>query len=317
MICCRMLRMPQRRISWLICKAPVALCPMSKRRVEETGPVDELQDRIGTLQSELRTIPPESPLANELAKQIGILKAEQREYLASRTAAAREPLKELPVVGAARPMADVEMQAPFNRRRFAPLGGRFASRTNVRAPTGRAAAAVASHAKAAEKLRVARLGRPGKRKSLKNRTTIEVGVTKNGRPKIVQKLDAQHHAMATLGLSTAQRIAAAAAGGASVFANTWNGKGTGVTLSGVVGDELANLNMPSYGQYRNQLSAGLRDNAKFLLVQARAARIAYNKYKNQMWNRRSQKMRLTKYGSKYSHRKAGLREVEVGAPIAV
>ena len=291
---------------------------MSKRSLAETDPVEELNDRIASFEQEMRQVEPNTPESYQLRKQIHLLKAERKEYERARMKATQEPLLELPVVGAAAPAMNEQamVQAPYSRRP-ALLGGKFASRSNVRAPAGRAAAAVASHARAAAKNKANRLGKPGKRKALALRSTVESGITKYGRPRVVERLGPGHAAIASLGRSTAQKIAAAAAGGASVFARTWEGKGTGVTLSELVGDELSQLNMPSYGQYRNQLSAGLRDNAKYLLVQARAARIAYNKYKNQMWNRRSQRMRMTKYGTPYSHRKAGLREVDVSAPIAV
>lgn len=181
----------------------------------------------------------------------------------------------------------------------------------------RAQRAIASHERAARALSIKLKGKPGHRKALALRRTVEHGTTKSGKPRIVSQLGKDHTTLPSLGQNVAFAIGNASAKGAQYFAQNWEGKGRGLQLSKVVGNYVKEVQMPSYGQFRNQLSKGLRDNAKYYLLQARAARIAYNKYKNQMFGRRTQAMRLTKYGSKYSHRKAGLRQVEEDFPIAV
>lgn len=123
-----------------------------------------------------------------------------------------------------------------------------------------------------------------------------------------------HHLYIQQGMGTnaARAIANAAQHAAVAFANDWRGKGQGVQLSRYVA---SNIGSVSQGNFKNQLSSGLKANAKAKLLEYRAARIAYNNIKNRLFGKKIQKMREKKYGSKYSAHPHGERQITEAPPI--
>lgn len=263
----------------------------------------EVQLALREVNQLLRTTDADSPEYDQLVNRAELLKRQQQ-----RKAQALEAEQELPAEILPSLPPPLSLGAPPPPPRMFRNLGRNAQR---------AEAAIASHAQAAQALSRRRKGVPGYKKPIEKRRTIQAGVTRTGKPRIVNQLLPGNRELPSLGANVAKAIAGAANAASTYFAQAWKGKGQGLQLSKVVNDAVKRVNMPSYGQFRNELSRSLRDEAKYALLQARAKRIAYNKFKNQMFGRRTQAMRLTKYGSKYSHRKAGLREVEGDFPIAV